>query len=596
MNGRPPMTTIPPGRRVAAPRVRIVRPPPTGRAPSAARRQPGPPATRGRCSARISCLAALLLAAAGACVAADGQVRVDAEMPWDDARGYTPVIVTVSSREARTVTLDARADDQHRSLVEVQVKPGETRRLTLLMPPGSYGHCSLAWRTDADERGSTHASSAGGHDDFDVALVDAAGGLPTTQVFEALERRAQLRVTRHRYGGSSNWDRSRTRNVSRERLPERWQAYPAWLHLIIGPRDQDALTEAQRQAIADWVRTGGHLWVGEAAQVAAWAKLGVEAKPVLPADVGPLAEALGATSGAIDEEPELIEVPGTERVPVGGFLTLALAFAALVGPINLWWVRRRNRRHLFLVTTPAISLLTCAGLLAFSLIAEGLSLRRSAHQFTILDQAAQRAVGFTRATYFAGFAVSRLTLDADAGVRRFQHQPDDHMSGGYRSRFADGGEATIDWRQGQRVDGDWIPARLNRQLLYSEVRPERARLLVERDGSAWRVSNGLGVAIRSLVWRDAGGRLWTSDALDAGASATMTALPARTESPVDHQIASRAGSAAARAWARSSAGLFGWEAELAGPLGALPGPEADDVVRAACFASGRAVPAGETTR
>ncbi|MBA3847838.1 MAG: hypothetical protein H0X45_14510 [Planctomycetes bacterium] len=294
-----------------------------------------------------------------------------------------------------------------------------------------------------------------------------------------------------------------------------------------------------------------------------------------------LAARLNATQDDRVTVADAHKVPGTERAPIGGFVIVAALFALLVGPVNLWWVRRRDARHLFLVTTPLLSLATCAGLLTYNLIAEGVALRRSARQIAVVDQPQGRAAVWTAATYFGGFAGGDITLDPEAKLLPFEPGRGDRYNYRYQQQ-RDNAAYGLDWSDGQIATGGWIPARVNRHLAYAELRPLGDRLIVTRDGAGWNATNGFTSTMTELRWRDAQGRWWgCDDALAPGARGALTLqAPYFTwmepAGEVLQQVRADAGAAAMRACAAAAARAYAASAMLSGALTPLPGPTAED--------------------
>ncbi|MBA3686372.1 MAG: hypothetical protein H0W72_14195, partial [Planctomycetes bacterium] len=279
-------------------------------------------------------------------------------------------------------------------------------------------------------------------------------------------------------------------------------------------------------------------------------------------------------------------LPGTDRVAVGGFASLAILFAVVVGPLNLWWLRKRRARHLFLVTTPALSLATCACLIVYSLVSEGMELRRRIAQITWLDPGGERAVAWTQASYYGGFSVASMPFDADAEVVRLSR--DDYHGYGYRGSQRDTSSAfTIDWHQGQTLRGDWLPGRQNSHLLITERRPERARVQIARRGEGWEAVNGLGPEIVAIAWRDPQGGLWQADHLAFGAATPLTALADDADALA--ATPGGMGPVAEHRWSDCVVQPGWFRAQLAAPLGVLPGPAGEDVMPARVYACGLAV-------
>ncbi len=61
------------------------------------------------------------------------------------------------------------------------------------------------------------------------------------------------------------------------------------------------------------------------------------------------------------------------KTPVRGMVLIMLGFIILIGPVNLIWLSRRNRRTWMLWTIPAISFVTTMLVFVYSLFREGVT-------------------------------------------------------------------------------------------------------------------------------------------------------------------------------------------------------------------------------
>lgn len=462
----------------------------------------------------------------GCTFAGENGISVHAVSPWNDVNGYTPVVITVNA--PREVTLDVRLITTGPSArATIRVAEGRATRQTVLIPPIGQNWLSLHQVQWSERGGATGTASINqrGHTQVRALLVD-----PKQEVdLPTLEKELGKFVSGSRSSSSDVIER-----ISAEDLPDRWQAYPDWLVLVLTPRGDAALDEAQRTAITQWIRAGGNMVVSTPELARAWLARGVTV------GVDPLTTKGAVLGAALNEHnnhdswsPEQAPVPGTETVPVKTFVFLALAFALLVGPLNLWWVRKRNARHLFLITTPLASFVTCVVLIVASLLSDGVSVKRSAVQVCLIDHPTQQVVRWTGCTYFAAFSRSSLNLEPQTKLRVLD---DEFFSSGgsHHYRFTPmTSNLVLDWRDGQVLSGSVIPARLNRQLTYIEQLPERRRLVVERDGAGYRLTNGLGVALLGAAWRDAKGTVWGCTALASGETVALQAASAGVDVPLD---------------------------------------------------------------
>lgn len=517
----------------------------------------------------------------GALFAGEHGITMQAVSPWSDPTGYTPVVVTVEATREIELTLRIAANDGGGgAAATIRVSEGRPARQTILLPPTNRDYVryhNVEWNGP----GVTGSKPISGNSNqqLRIALID-----PKQQVIEADLEKAL---------GKSSSSSSRTDVILRiqpEDLPDRWQGYPEWLILVLTPSGDAGLDEAQRQAITAWTHGGGALVVTTADLVRAWTARQAEVS-LDPLTGTPTVVATLLTQNGDPErwQPFSAPVPGTETVPVKTFVFLALAFALVVGPLNLWWVRRRNARHLFLITTPLLSFATCVVLIVASLLADGVSIKRDAVQVCYLDHRTQQAIRWTGCTYFAAFARSQIDLDPQAKIRVLDRED---YSGSYRRSGGDGEHLHLDWRTGQYLSGSVLPARLNRQLSYTEHVPERRRLVVSRLAAGYQLVNGLGVGLLSVTWRDSEGRLWHGDSVAPGEtvtlSSTLTPLPEQDENkssskkllvagqPLPNTVAGRLGREVAPLFQRVIAEPQTFSAVLSAPMDALPGPTGTD--------------------
>ena len=61
------------------------------------------------------------------------------------------------------------------------------------------------------------------------------------------------------------------------------------------------------------------------------------------------------------------------KVPTRGIILIMLAFIVVIGPVNMIYLSRRNRRTWMLWTIPAISLVTTLLVFVYSLVREGIT-------------------------------------------------------------------------------------------------------------------------------------------------------------------------------------------------------------------------------
>ena len=78
-------------------------------------------------------------------------------------------------------------------------------------------------------------------------------------------------------------------------------------------------------------------------------------------------------------------------VPVRGLFLLMLLFVIVIGPLNLFVLSRKKRKIWLLWTVPAISLVTCLAVSAYTVLSEGWSGKARTAGLTILDETSHQA-------------------------------------------------------------------------------------------------------------------------------------------------------------------------------------------------------------
>ncbi|MEK7414560.1 MAG: hypothetical protein AAB263_14695 [Planctomycetota bacterium] len=515
-------------------------------------------------------LSVLLLAITGTA----GEVRISVSCPWHDQDGYTPALVRIEAL-VRPITVSVTVSIGNSSARDViTVDPSTPVLRTILIPPDNghgSGYVQVQWSSDR-EQGDANTSATIDYRAAALIALDPNEQLPLPQlqkfVAEHIHDTSGWRGGRYRSGSPAKAERTPA-----DSLPDRWQGWPTWLTLLTTQTGEALLTPAQREAIVTWTHAGGALFVTDAVSLKNWQRLGARVTRIAieSADDPALRKRLLAASQDRSDQNEY-KVPGTDQMPIGLFLTLAITFAVVAGPLNIWFVRRRGKPHLLLITTPLISAGTCLLLIIIALVADGLGKQRSVIQIVVLDQHTQRCIGFNGITWFCGLAPGEFTLDQDDRAVPIDHNPMD-----WRSR-REAAHLSLDWRSGQVAGSEWIPARINRQLAITQSRPERRRMTLTPlpSGKGWRVGNGLATRIDALQIVDASGVAWALTGLEPGEQRDLTQPMSRPGSISYSDALRRCGLDAHLATAELGVQPGTFIAKLHTPLLPIPGPTAVD--------------------
>jgi hypothetical protein len=313
------------------------------------------------------------------------------------------------------------------------------------------------------------------------------------------------------------------------RLPTNWLGFTSLRAVVIGPMEWERLSDAQKSALLTWTACGGELMFVDGnptalfpqGQHSAAVASDVASVPHFFGDIHFPTSASVETSGLeaaltaahasahdsnwmlpANRAPDWgliaargfrLPIPGVDGVPARAYLLILIVFALLIGPANYWFLWRRRRQVLLVLTAPLISVMFIVLLAGYVLAGEGVGVRARARTFTLLDQARKQAA--TRASismYAAGMTpAGGLRFPRDMAVLPIG--PD---GTGNRER------ETLDLTDSQRFSSGVIQARSATNLEEIGFRPARERLSFSREGVGMSVVNGLGTTVARLIYRD----------------------------------------------------------------------------------------------
>lgn len=331
-------------------------------------------------------------------------------------------------------------------------------------------------------------------------------------------------------------------------VPLRWQAMSAADLVVLEDGTTPELSIASKEALRDYVLCGGTLVVvrTDPAAVRAWipearadeddgsrvslarALFGmvVFCDPGAAPDQQLWTEVLDAVKGPPGNEslarlsndarvaaPTAAgeALPGVTEVSPSALALVLVLYSVLAGPATLWWLARRGRRLLVLVTVPALALVFLVVIVGYGLIHEGFRTRLVARSVTWIDADTRTAVRQGLDGFHGGaFLSPALSYSARTLVVPLHTDP----------RVEQG----IDWSEGVELFGQWVRPRVSDDLVVIAPRPCRARVLLHDGEDAPRIENGLGVPVRSLLARTRDGA--TLIVRDLGTGETAAAAPA----------------------------------------------------------------------
>lgn len=112
-------------------------------------------------------------------------------------------------------------------------------------------------------------------------------------------------------------------------------------------------------------------------------------------------------------EIEMFEVPGVGDPPRLAFLVFILIYALVMGPGLYWMLSRKKQLALLTVWVPVVSIVATLGLLSFTLIKDGFSMRSVVFSASVIDNRSGHVLTQTDTAVFAGWSVNPYRFEND---------------------------------------------------------------------------------------------------------------------------------------------------------------------------------------
>ena len=220
-----------------------------------------------------------------------------------------------------------------------------------------------------------------------------------------------------------------------------------------------------------------------------------------------------------------------QRTPVRGLLALMVAFALIIGPVNILVLSLLKRRMWLLWTVPLGSALFSSAVVGYALLSEGITPTARTASVTLLDQTSREAVTRTLRGYYTPLTPGDgLRFNLNTAV--WPQIGEDSRFGYGGSGRGDGRGRSLDTTVDQHLAPGWVAARVPAHLQLTTVERRRERLDFERlDDGGLAVVNGLGVDVTSLAVVDADGQHYEAPGLAAGQRAVLKSVEAVSAPP-----------------------------------------------------------------
>jgi hypothetical protein len=201
-----------------------------------------------------------------------------------------------------------------------------------------------------------------------------------------------------------------------------------------------------------------------------------------------------------------------KNIAVSMFL-LMLVFSFVIGPLNYFVLKRKNRLVWILWTTPAIALLFTGGVIFRAVFAEGLASRVRMMSVTELDEASQTASTVAAVGYYCPLL--------PRGGLMFDQQTEITFLDKHHRMMPD-----FDWTKGQNIH-NWIQPRTQGYILARKTEQRRERLKISKfSDDEIEIMNGTGARILDLKVMGRNGKEFSCDVpIDPGYQTRIKASP-----------------------------------------------------------------------
>jgi len=308
-------------------------------------------------------------------------------------------------------------------------------------------------------------------------------------------------------------------------MPEDWRCYIG--HDLIFLTDQEwlKLSPGSRNAILKWISHGGHLRIFSESNAnpkslnlpegnnPSWG--GIKILPLPSTGLIPNPAALvKEIKGKLSKQKGPYRMShqrsdfrnawhpqtsfGKKAFNVIFFVLVLIAFAVLVGPVNLFVFAKAGERHKLFITTPIISAIASLLLLILIFFQDGfggkgtrlLLIETNPTQGSNSSHVVQEQFSRTGVLLSTGFSLKEPALISPVLI--------------YNILSAD---------QKTDLSGDWFQSRSEQGHLIETIRPSRERLEISGTADAPSISSTFSYPIDLLYYRDDSGKYWRAENL-----------------------------------------------------------------------------------
>ncbi len=171
---------------------------------------------------------------------------------------------------------------------------------------------------------------------------------------------------------------------------------------------------------------------------------------------------------------------------------LVLFFALLIGPINIFLLKKNNKQIWLFFTIPVLSLFCCVIIFLLYAICERNRLEVGLHSFNLLDERTNRVISVGAGAIVSGKNMKRISFSEDCAIIPWASNYGYRSRGGYKER-----EIKLDGKQ--NFTYGWLSAGVPFAYSFYSLKTTRARIELRRNGNVVELMNGLGADIEEIV-------------------------------------------------------------------------------------------------
>jgi len=214
--------------------------------------------------------------------------------------------------------------------------------------------------------------------------------------------------------------------------------------------------------------------------------------------------------GASEDVPLLEDSGLPMRVLFGGLV----AFAIIGGPINVWYLAKKNRRVWIFWTLPLFALVSSVLLIGATIANEGWVRIHKSSSITYLDERIGRAATFGWSGFYATVSPrGEVRFDSATELRAIDTYIED---------------ADTTWDDGQRLFGSWIGTRVPTYFAIRKSEMRRERLPLRYVNGRPTAVNGLGSFIEHISFANNQGVVYEAHNVAPGQSFALAPSPTLT--------------------------------------------------------------------